>query len=123
MKFHHVPTDENYAILKLASEDGSYEVGLSPVIYGVRIRGGKANWGCCDIDYCAGADQLFQIRLLDTVVKILEMVPDGTSSGAICRVLPKCDRKPNNEDPCWEKLQALSKLSVDSFLKRLNNKD
>lgn len=114
MKFTRAEPTGNFPKLRMVSEDGAYEVGLYPVLFGVRIRAGRVNSPVCDIDYCAGADQLFQVMLLGTVVAILESLPNGTPSSEIRRMMPGFERKPINQDPCWEKLQAMAMAAKEA---------
>lgn len=114
MKFTRAEPTENYPKLRMVSEDGAYEVGLYPVMFGVRIRAGRSNSPVCDIDYCAGADPLFQVLLLAAVVDILESLPDGTPSSEIQNMMPRFERKPINQDPCWGKLQAMAKAAREA---------
>lgn len=105
--FHKAEPDENFPLYRAVSEDGSYEVGLTPMLFGVRVRAGRVGAMSADIDYCAGADIGFQFQLLTTIIAILETIPVGTSSGDICRLMPRYEKRPINLDPCWPALQAL----------------
>lgn len=107
MKFVPTAPDENYPFLKFVTEDGRWEAGLCPVMYGVRVRAGPANSGTCAVDYCAGPDRLFQYQLLDTIIQILETFSSSVTEREIQDILPSYERKPINQDPCWPKLQAL----------------
>ncbi len=79
------------------------------MMFGVRIRAGLTDSGCCDIDYCAGADKLFQLELLATVILILEKFPEDISGAEVGRTMPSYITKPINLDPCWVKLQEMAK--------------
>ncbi len=83
-------------------------MGISPVIFGVRVRAGEVGAPGVDIDYCAGADQAFSILLLFTIITILETFPVGTSMGEISEGLPTYERRPIDQDPCWPALKALA---------------
>lgn len=107
-KFHRVEPNENYPLIRLQSEDGSYEVGCWPVLFGARVRAGRASCESVDIDYCAGDDAVFLSQLLVTVVRILETIPVGTPSSEICRMMPGYVTRPINRDPCWDNLLALA---------------
>lgn len=108
MKFQSVDPDGNY-FLKFASESGKYEVGFYRVMYGVRVRAGLAGDGCCIIDYCAGADYIFALELLATVIQFLEKFPENVSARSIEEIRPTSQVKPINLDPCWDKLKELAK--------------
>lgn len=103
--FNRADPDENFPILRFVSEDGSCEVGLTPMLFGVRVRASMVGAGGVDIDYCAGADQLFQLQLLDVIKRIIETFPIGTTMGEINKQLPTYKRRPIDQDPCWPALQ------------------
>jgi len=105
--FQRAQPDENFSIMRFESEDGRCEVGLSPVLFGVRVRAGDVGSMAVDIDYCAGADVLFQLQLLDVIKRIIETFPTGTPMRDIAAQLPTYERRPINQDPCWPALQQL----------------
>ena len=105
MKFQQTDPDENYPLLKLVSENGRWEIGLTPVMFGVRVRGGLAGDGWCPIDYCGGDDRAFVGQLLAVMVQILETYPESISPGEISTLLPDYETKPISNDPCWKYLQ------------------
>ncbi len=114
MKFHQIAPDENYSVLKLTSENGVWELGLTQMIFGVRVRAGVRGDGWCPVDYCGGADRCFVAALLSVITGILETFPEEVTPSEIQKLLPTYERKPISDDPCWEKLRALRmKLVVD----------
>jgi|GEM_PF-2337125 len=108
MKFTIAPKSENFPILRFVSEGGINEVGLTPMIYGVRVRAGAVGATLVDIDYCAGADMEFQMRLLETLIAILETFPEGVSLREINTQLPTYKVRPIDKDPCWPALQKMA---------------
>lgn len=92
-----------------ASENNVWEIGIYPVLFGVRVRGGRVGCQGLDIDYCAGNDPVFLSQLLTTVMSILESFPETLTSQELHTLLPGYEKKPINLDPCWEKLQQLAK--------------
>jgi hypothetical protein len=123
MKFHRVQTEPNYDRLKLVSEGGEWELGLWRVMFGVRVRFGLAGAGGVELDYCAGADPMFQLELLNAVHIILQEVPESVTCGEIQRMFPGFHIKPINLDPfCWKRLQemrdeARQRLQIDEWLR------
>ena len=108
MTFTLTDPDENYSQLKMVSETGRWEVGLHPVMFGVRIRAGRAGRATCAVDYCAGADPVFKMRLLDCIIKILSAFPEEIPQAHINEIMPGFDRKPIDQDPCWTQLQKMA---------------
>jgi len=108
MKFLPAEPSLNFPAVRYVSEQGKWEIGLFPVMFGVRVRMGPVNAPYCSIDYCAGADVEFQHKLMATVMVILAPVDESISPDAIERIFPGYNRKPINNDPCWTKLQALA---------------
>jgi hypothetical protein len=107
VKFRRVETDENFDFLKFVSEEGQWELGVFSVIYGRRVRLGRAGATWVNLDYCAGDNFLFCLELLDAVGTILSQFPENISGGDIERHFPGYDRRPIDRDPCWEKLSAM----------------
>ena len=108
MTFRRAEPDGNLSILRLSSENGTWDVGFFPVIFGVRVginrRGSEGFWVK---EYCAGADQVFQGQLLLCLVAILECLPENTTERELQNLLPGYRVKPINLDPCWPALQQL----------------
>jgi hypothetical protein len=108
MKFYLAPTEPNYDLFKLVSENGAWELGLWKVLFGARVRFGQAGACGVELDYCAGADPHFQIELLNAVHIILQEVPETVTPGQIQRMFPDFYMKPINRDPiCWPRLQQM----------------
>ncbi|MGG6267071.1 hypothetical protein ACQ4M3_12970 [Leptolyngbya sp. AN03gr2] len=94
--------------LRWTSETEQWQVGLKPMLFGVRVRAGRTCNACFDIAYCAGKSVAFQQALLIVVVIILESFPESIGSSEIAQIMPEYRRKPISEDPCWQKLQDLA---------------
>lgn len=105
--FNKAEPNENFPIMRFEAEDGSCEVGLTPMLFGVRVRAGDAGAGGVEIDYCAGKDSMFQLQLLAVVKSLIETFPVGTPMREIAKQLPTYKRRPINEDPCWPALQRM----------------
>ena len=108
MKFKRTIPDENFDALKFISTEGRWELGLSSMFFGRRIRFGKVGSAWCNLHYCAGDDLVFQLEVIDAVGTILSQFPETVSGGDIEAFFPSFEVKPINRDPsCWRKLQAL----------------
>jgi hypothetical protein len=108
MKFKMAEREPNYDRLKLVSEGGIWELGLWSVMFGVRVRMGRAGLFYVNLDYCAGADAQFQMELLNAVHIILQEVPESISDRDLEDMFPQFDIKPINLDPrCWPRLQQM----------------
>lgn len=105
--FNRADPTQDFPILRFVSEDGSCEVGLTPMLFGVRVRAGMVGASGVDIDYCAGADLGFQVQLLDVIKRIIETFPIGTAMEEIAPQLPTYKRRPISEDPCWQELKTI----------------
>lgn len=117
MRFKLAPTEPNYDRLKLVSNGGIWELGLWSVMFGVRVRMGRAGLFYVNLDYCAGSDPLFQMELLNAVHIILQEVPESISDRDLEDMFPRFEIKPINLDPrCWPELQRMR----DEARKRLN---
>lgn len=108
MKFKFAPTEPNFDKLKLVSEEGGWELGLWSVMFGVRVRFGRTGGCGVELDYCAGADELFQWELLNAIHIILLEVPESVSNCELRRMFPDYTVKPVNNCPhCWPRLQQM----------------
>jgi hypothetical protein len=99
-------------VRRWTSESDRWEVGLYPVLYGVRVRAGLVNptlgyAPSLSIDYCAGADEGFTLALLAVVVHLLSSLPETVTPGQVERLFPGYQVKPIDKDPCWIELQRL----------------
>jgi hypothetical protein len=108
MKFKMAEREPNYDRLKLVSEGGIWELGLWSVMFGVRVRMGRAGLFYVNLDYCAGADSLFQMELLNAIHIILLEVPESIRDHDLEGMFPPFEIKPINRDPhCWIEIQKM----------------
>jgi hypothetical protein len=108
MRFKAAPTEPNFDRFKLVSEGGEWELGLWSVMFGVRVRFGRTGAGGVELDYCAGADPLFQMELLNAVHIILLEIPETVTESELRRIFPDFHVKPINLDPyCWPEIQRM----------------
>jgi len=109
MKFTATNPDENFRLARFVSDAGRWEVGLRPMLFGVRVSLGKVGaWGPC-LDYCAGEKFADQVNILSALLTILERLPEEMSEGEMQKFFPPQELRPMYNDPaCWEKLLALA---------------
>lgn len=111
MKFTPAPPDEGY-MLRFVSEGGAWEVGLGPVMYGIRVRAGRVGDGYYAVDLCGGADQFFTAQLLASVTIVLEALPEHVTPGAVHDLFPTYCVRPLHKDAAFlADLRALTRLS------------
>lgn len=100
MKLRAEDDTTNGLLLRLT--DGRVEMGLYPVLFGWRVRGGMVGDGWCHCDWCCGADPLVVFVGYNLMRRLLE-------GGVSLMELPGSSRiKPfNNDDEFVDKLQGL----------------
>lgn len=108
MKFSGAERNINFPIARFVSENGRWEVGLMPVLFGVRVRAGIVGHDWVNVDYCAGDNPAFALQLLVTVIEIFEGLPEDITGGDVEALMPAYERRPIDRDPCWKKLQDLA---------------
>jgi hypothetical protein len=111
LKWESVEADENFPHRKLRSlPNGDWEYGLTPMIFGIRIRLAKREAIGCVIDYCTGADLDQTYLWFGFITALLFMLPEDTSESEMATLFPKQTIKPLKEDKeCQRGLFALAK--------------
>jgi hypothetical protein len=110
MTFCDAPTDENFPLRHFLSEGGTWELGLVPMLFGVRVRLGKVGNSWWTLDYCAGPVVAEQFFLLGVVAGTLYWVPEETSEAELGLIFPRQRIKPMSLDKeCLEALLGLGK--------------
>lgn len=114
MTFHQVETDENFDVMKWVSTGGKWELGHYRVMFGVRVRFGRAGEGYVLLDLCAGSDRQLQDDLLRCVMAILLPVSEDSTSRQILEKFPCASSriKPIHKDICWEQIKELAYRTV-----------
>lgn len=114
MQFKSAPRTEGMSC-RWTSENDVWEIGLRPMIYGVRVSAGRVEPSrgfalFYAIDYCAGGDESFLMQLFAVVVNLLSRLPESITVAEVERLFPEYERKPINLDPCWDKLLDLCQM-------------
>jgi hypothetical protein len=109
MKFKATPPNENFALARFVSKEGRWELGLRPMLFGVRASlGAVGAFGPC-VDYCAGAKFEDQVTLLSALLTILENLPEEMTEKEMRNFFPEQRVRPMYNDPeCWAKLSTLA---------------
>jgi len=110
--FHRVEPNHNYLSLRITSDTGRWELGLSPYQYGVRIRMGLSDRPPSVIDFCLGHDTPIYFPVLLAVMKLLESLPESASAEEIDALFPWAGTRP---DPAFDVPRLLASPSL-SFL-------
>jgi len=113
MMFKRADPDANF-FHRWISTGGKWEIGFTQMIFGVRVRVGRVGSMCVDLDYCAGADVLFQEELMKTVMTILIPVSEEITSRQLSDMFPRYQIRPIHKDPCWPQLQQMAASVLSS---------
>lgn len=107
MMFNQAEVDENFDIMKWVSPGGIWELGYYRVMYGVRVRFGRAGEGYVLLDLCAGADRALQDVLLRYTMIILMPIAEDSTDRQITEAFPcvHSQIKPIDKDVCWQQMQ------------------
>ena len=95
MKFRRVDPDERYRFLRLASEGGKWELGMSPYTHGMRIRMGPSARPPHTIDFCMGRDPGLFPEILTAILNHLDPVPESATSAEIDALFPWQGTRPD----------------------------
>ena len=95
MIFRRDEPSSDYRALRLLSEAGRWELGLSPYQYGVRIRMGLAGRPPSLIDFCLGHDETLYSPVLLAVMKRLEVLPESSTAEEIDALFPWAGTRPD----------------------------
>lgn len=68
-----IKTENRDEFLYRETDDtGTYEIGICPVLYGFRVKGGKVNSVCYEINWCAGNEQEVIVGLFVCLKNIMK---------------------------------------------------
>lgn len=95
MKFHRVEPDGNFRTLKLVSEGGRWELGLSPYSHGMRLRMGRAGRPPHAMDFCLGRDVSLFPKVLLAVLRRLEPLEETAGTEMIDAAFPWAGTRPD----------------------------
>ena len=95
MIFRRIDPSSDYRALRLLSEEGRWEIGLSPYHYGIRLRMGLAGRPPSVIDFCLGHDEAIYSPVLLAVMKRLEALPESSTAEEIDALFPWAGTRPD----------------------------
>ncbi len=95
MILHRVEPNRDYLSLRLLSDTGRWELGLSPYQYGVRIRMGLTGRPPSVIDICLGYDTTLYSPVLLAVMQRLEAIPESATAQQIDALFPWAGTRPD----------------------------
>lgn len=64
---------ENGMFRRKVSQDGKYEIGIHPVLFGFRIRAGEVGSQVCMLDYCCVRDLTLLELTYSCVLAVMQM--------------------------------------------------
>ena len=95
MIFRRVEPSNDYRSLRLLSETGRWELGLSPYQYGIRLRMGPAGRPPSVIDFCLGYETDTYSPVLMAVMQRLERLDETATSQEIDSLFPWAGTRPD----------------------------
>jgi hypothetical protein len=95
MTFHRVSPNSHFRSLRLLSECGRWELGLSPYSNGMRLRMGLAGRPPQVMDFCLGRNEALFPQVLVAVVRRLEAVGGNSTAEVIDAAFPWAGTRPD----------------------------
>jgi len=93
--FHRAEPNHDYCSLRLLSEAGRWELGLSPYYYGIRLRMGATGKPPSVIDFCLGHDTTIYSPVLMAVMHRLKKIDESATSHQIDALFPWAETRPD----------------------------
>lgn len=95
MTFQRAEPNREYRTLRFVSEEGRWELGLSPYQQGMRLRMGLFGRPPAVVNFCMGYLLEIYTPVLLAVIKLLEAVPESASAEEIDAVFPWTGTRPD----------------------------
>jgi hypothetical protein len=95
LTFQRIEPSREYGALRLLSETGRWELGLTTYQSGIRLRMGPAGRPPSVIDFCLGHNPDIVSPVLLAVIRILESVPESGTPKEIDAVFPWAGLRPD----------------------------
>ena len=95
MIFHRVDPNPEYRSLRLLSEEGRWELGLSEYHSGTRLRMGFIGRPPSLLDFCLGHDTQIYTLVLLAVMECLKGLPESASTTDIDALFPWAGTRPD----------------------------
>ena len=95
MNFKRAEPNGNFRALRLLSEGGRWELGLSPYSHGMRLRMGSAGRPPQVMDFCLGRDVSLFPKVLVAVLRRLEPLDETSTPEMIDAAFPWAGTRPD----------------------------
>ncbi len=95
MTFHRVTPNAEYRALRLCSEGGNWELGMTPYSYGMRMRMGLPGRPPRIIDFCMGHDKSLFPKVLIAILDRLAPLEDSSTAAEIDQAFPWSGTRPD----------------------------
>lgn len=95
MTFQRVSPNGHFRALRLLSENGRWELGLSPYSHGMRLRMGLAGRPPQVMDFCLGRDGELFPKVLVAVLRALELLAEISTAEQIDAAFPWAGTRPD----------------------------
>lgn len=95
MTFHRVTPNAEYRSLRLLSEGGTWELGMSSYSHGMRLRLGQTGRPPRVMDFCMGRDDSLFPKVLIAVLNRLEPLNESSSGQEIDDSFPWAGTRPD----------------------------
>lgn len=95
MTFHRVQPSPHFRVLRLMSEGGRWEIGLSDYHHGVRLRMGHTGRPPQVMDFCLGHDARIFPRALIAVLRRLEAIDESADPATVNAAFPWGNGRPD----------------------------
>ena len=95
MTFHRVTPNNHFRALRLLSEGGRWELGLSPYHQGMRLRMGLAGRPPQVMDFCLGRDAGLFAKVLVAVLRRLETLDELATPREVDAAFPWAGTRPD----------------------------
>lgn len=95
MTFKRADPNNHFRSLRLVSDGGRWELGLSPYSHGMRLRMGLAGRPPQVMDFCLGRDAEVFPKVLVAVLKRLEPLDEMSAPDEVDAVFPWAGTRPD----------------------------
>ena len=95
MNFRRVSPNGHFRALRLLSDGGRWELGLSPYSHGMRLRMGLAGRPPQVMDFCLGRDAEFFPKVLMAALRRLETLDEMSAPDEVDAVFPWAGTRPD----------------------------
>jgi hypothetical protein len=95
MTFQRVEPNSHYRSLRLLSESGRWELGMSPYSHGMRMRAGLAGRPPRVIDFCMGRDSTLFPKILTAILRRLDPLQESVTPAQFDSAFPWHGTRPD----------------------------